>query len=112
MWNLAPGANVTAPVNGDFWVVTSGGAFGHANSVTFQLSAAGLGSYTDTFTPTANQTSFTATHTPASQVDIVLWLNGNRQDPANITALAGKVITVITGLLTSDTIAFTYTRLD
>src|SRR5665213_3861564 len=88
MFNIKPGAAVTSPVDGDFWVVTSGGAFGQANSVVFQLSAAGLGTYTDIFTPTLNQLTFTLTHTPASLGDIVVWLNGNRQDPINATGLA------------------------
>jgi hypothetical protein len=73
-----------------------------------------LGRHTDVFTATLDQTSFVLTYTPASQADIESELTRipGRQDPANITGLAGKTVTVITGLLAGESIAFTYTRLD
>lgn len=83
-----------------------------ANTGWVILTAGMLGRFTDTFTATLNQTSFTLTHTPVGLSDFGFNLNSIPQDPANALSLSGKVLTVSTGLNAGDTLAINYVRLD
>lgn len=109
-FNLGVGVAPTSPADGDVWN-TASGVFAHTAGVTRGLA---LGTHSESFTLSTGQTTVTLTHTPASLADIQGYIGVLRQDPANFTNLAGKVVTfaAVPANLNGYTLVLTYTRLD
>lgn len=111
--NLGVGPAPTLPVDGDIWN-TPAGMFARSNGASFNLGAAGLGSFTDYFTLATGQTTATLTHTPAGLADLTPSIGPLMVDPANLTGLVGKVVTfnAVPAAANGKILALSYTRLD
>jgi hypothetical protein len=70
-----------------------------------------LGRYTESFTASAGQTTYTTLYTPAGISDFLINIDGWLQPIDNITNLSGKTLT-FTALTAGMVVTFTYTRLD